>query len=119
MKIAKASLVSPDRNFWYGADGGCRFDLRVRLLDLFGQISVLAYYALWLPLILVDYRQTLGNYAKFHWIVAFAMFACLSVFWSAAPAVTARAGVAAAIARRLRADRRPHSQHPDVDARHR
>ena len=54
---------------------------------------MLAYYALWLPLILVDYRQTLGNYAKLHWIVAFAMVACLSVFWSAAPAVTVRAGL--------------------------
>ena len=93
MKIAKASLVSPDRNFWYGLTAVAGSIFVFAYSTLFGPISVLAYYALWLPLILVDYRQTLGNYAKLHWIVAFAMVACLSVFWSAAPAVTARAGL--------------------------
>ena len=93
MRIAKASLVSPDRNFGYGL-----FAVAVSVFILaysarFGQVSVLAYYALWLPLVLVDYRHSLGNYARFHWIVAFGVFACLSVFWSAAPGVTARAGV--------------------------
>jgi exopolysaccharide production protein ExoQ len=93
MKIAKASLVSPDCNFGYGL-----FAVAVSVFILaysarFGQVSVLAYYALWLPLVLVDYRHSLGNYARFHWIVAFGVFACLSVFWSAAPGVTARAGV--------------------------
>ena len=93
MKIAKARLVSPDHNFWYGLMAVAVSIFVFAYSTLFGQISVLAYYALWLPLILVDYRHTLGNYAKFYWIVAFAMFACLSVFWSAAPGVTARAGL--------------------------
>ena len=79
---------------------------------------MLAYYALWLPLILVDYRQTLGNYAKFYWIIAFAVFACLSVFWSAAPGVTARAGVQflSHVACALIAARTVEYQ--DADARH-
>lgn len=59
----------------------------------FGQPSVLLYYALWLPLILIDYRAVLGNYNRFYWIIAFGALACLSVFWSAAPSVTARAGL--------------------------
>jgi exopolysaccharide production protein ExoQ len=93
MRIAKARLVSPDRNFWYGLVAVAVSIFVFAYSTLFGQISVLAYYAFWLPLVLVDYRHTLGNYPKFYWIVAFAMFACLSVFWSAAPAVTARASL--------------------------
>ncbi|MBS3648588.1 O-antigen ligase family protein [Pseudaminobacter sp. 19-2017] len=93
MKIAKASLVSPDHNFWYGFVAIAVSTFILAYSARFGQVSVLAYYALWLPLILVDYRHSLGNYARFYWIIAFGLFACLSIFWSAAPGVTARAGV--------------------------
>ena len=93
MKIAKASLVSPDHNFWYGSVAIAISTFILAYSSRFGQVSVLAYYALWLPLILVDYRHSLGNYTRFYWIIAFGVFACLSVFWSAAPGVTARAGV--------------------------
>jgi exopolysaccharide production protein ExoQ len=93
MKIAKASLVGPDHNFWYGFVAVAVSTFILAYSSRFGQVSVLAYYALWLPLILVDYRHSLGNYARFYWIIAFGVFACLSVFWSAAPGVTARAGV--------------------------
>lgn len=93
MKIAKRRFINPDRNFWYGivavAISVFVFAYSIR----FGQVSILAYYALWLPLVLLDYRHVLGNYAKFYWIVAFVLFACLSLFWSAAPGVTARASV--------------------------
>lgn len=93
MKIAKASLVGPDHNFWYGFVAIAVSTFILAYSARFGQVSVLAYYALWLPLILVDYRHSLGNYVRFYWIIAFGVFACLSVFWSAAPGVTARAGV--------------------------
>jgi len=93
MKIAKASLVAPDHNFWYGFVAVAASTFILAYSARFGQVSVLAYYALWLPLILVDYRHALGSYARFYWIIAFGLFACLSVFWSAAPSVTARAGV--------------------------
>ncbi|HEV2900015.1 MAG TPA: O-antigen ligase [Pseudaminobacter sp.] len=93
MKIAKASLVSPDHNFWYGFVAITISVFVLAYSAQFGQVSVLAYYALWLPLVLVDYRHSLGNYARFYWIMAFGVFACMSVFWSAAPGVTARAGV--------------------------
>ena len=93
MKIAKASLVNPGRNLWYGLAAVAVSIFVFAYSIRFGQVSVLAYYAAWLPLVLVDYRQVLGNYARFGWIIAFAAFACLSVFWSAAPGVTARASV--------------------------
>ena len=93
MKIAKARLVCPPHNFEYGLTAVAVSIFVFAYSTLFGQVSVLAYYALWLPLVLVDYRHTLGNYAKFHWIVAFAAIACLSVFWSQAPGVTVRAGL--------------------------
>lgn len=93
MRISKASLVSPGGNQAYGT-----FALAISLFvfaysSRFGQASILVYYALWLPLVLVDYRRVLGNYGRYIWILAFAVFACLSVFWSAAPGMTARTGI--------------------------
>lgn len=93
MKIAKALLVSPEHNFWYGLAAVALSVFVFAYSTHFGQVSVLAYYACWLPLVLVDPRQALGDYRRFSWVVAFAVFACLSVFWSAAPSVTARASV--------------------------
>ncbi len=93
MRISKASLVSPGSNQAYGI-----FALAISFFvfaysSRFGQASILAYYALWLPLVLVDYRRVLGNYGRYIWILAFAVLACLSVFWSAAPGMTARTGI--------------------------
>ncbi|RJG46400.1 MULTISPECIES: O-antigen ligase [unclassified Mesorhizobium] len=93
MKIAKARFVSPDHNFWYGFFAITLSVFVFAYSSRFGQVSILAYYALWFPLILIDYRHSLGNYAKFYWIIAFGVFACLSVFWSAAPSVTMRASL--------------------------
>lgn len=93
MKIAKALLVNPDRNFWYGAGAVAVSIFVFAYSTRFGQVSILAYYACWLPLVLIDYKRALGDYRRFFWIIAFAILACLSAFWSAAPGVTARAGV--------------------------
>ncbi|MDW6022602.1 O-antigen ligase [Mesorhizobium sp. BAC0120] len=91
MKIAKAYFVSPDRSTGYGVVAISISFFVFAYSTRFGQVSILAFYAVWFPLILVDYRQSLGNYLKFHWIIGFAVLACLSVFWSAAPGATARA----------------------------
>ena len=64
MKIAKANLVSPDRNFWYGLIAVAVSIFVFAYSTLFGQVSVLAYYALWLPLIAVDHRQALGDLTR-------------------------------------------------------
>ncbi|MBN9241948.1 MAG: O-antigen ligase family protein [Mesorhizobium sp.] len=93
MKIAKARFVNPDRNFGYGLVA-VSISIFVFAYSLrFGQPSILAYYALWLPLLLVDHRRALGNWSDLTWIAPFAALACLSTFWSAAPGVTARASV--------------------------
>ncbi|PYE88795.1 O-antigen ligase family protein [Phyllobacterium leguminum] len=93
MRIAKSALIRPGQNTFYGA-----FAVAVSVFIFaysahFGQISVLVFYALWLPLILVDYRHVIGNYARFSWILTFGLFACLSFIWSDAPAVSLRAGI--------------------------
>ncbi|MCW5710820.1 O-antigen ligase [Shinella sp.] len=93
MRIAKASLIDPGANTAYAATAVALSFFVFAYSFRFGQVSILAYYALWLPLVIVDYRRVLGNYARYGWIFAFAVFACLSVFWSQAPGVTARAGV--------------------------
>lgn len=93
MRIAKALLVNPERNFWYGAAAVAVSIFVFAYSTRFGQVSILAYYAFWLPLVFVDYKRALGDYRRFFWIIAFALLACLSMFWSAAPGVTARTGV--------------------------
>lgn len=93
MRISKASLVRPGANEVYGI-----FALALSLFVFaysarFGQVSILAYYGLWLPLVLVDYRKVLGNYASYLWIFAFTIFACITIFWSAAPSLSLRTGI--------------------------
>jgi exopolysaccharide production protein ExoQ len=93
MRIAKARLIGPVGNEAYAATAVALSFFVFAYSFRFGQVSVLAYYALWLPLVALDYRRVLGNYARYLWIFAFALFACLSVFWSQAPGTTARAAV--------------------------
>lgn len=93
MRVAKASFVSPERNFAYGVVAVSLSVFVFAYSTRFGPAAVLAYYALWLPLVLIDYRRVLGNYARYHWILAFGVLACLSTFWSLAPGTSARASV--------------------------
>jgi exopolysaccharide production protein ExoQ len=93
MRIAKSLFIRPGHNFWFGITAIAISTFVFAYSARFGQISILAYYALWLPLVLLNYRQVLGNYARYWWILGFGLFACLSIFWSEAPSVTARAAV--------------------------
>lgn len=93
MRIAKASLVTPGENQLYGMAAVALSLFVFAYSSRFGQVSILAYYGLWLPLVLVDYRNVLGNYTRYLWIFGFAVFACLTMFWSAAPAQSARTGI--------------------------
>jgi exopolysaccharide production protein ExoQ len=93
MRIAKSKLIRPDDNFGYAVFAVCLSMFVFAYSTRFGQISILAYYGLWLPLVFVDYRKVLGNYAKYTWLFVFAVFACVSTFWSQAPSVTARASL--------------------------
>ena len=93
MKIPKAILVDPQRNQLYGCAAVALSIFVFAYSTRFGQVSILAYYACWLPLLLVDHRRILDGYWHYLWVIAFAVLACLSVFWSAAPSVTARASV--------------------------
>lgn len=93
MRIAKSTLVQPGENSWYGTFAIALSVFIFAYSARFGQISVLVFYALWLPLVLVDYRHVIGNYVRFSWILAFGLFACISFTWSAAPSVSLRAGI--------------------------
>ncbi|WEZ85298.1 O-antigen ligase (plasmid) [Rhizobium sp. 32-5/1] len=93
MKIAKSNLIDPQHNGLYAMVALALSLFVFAYSSRFGQVSILLYYALWLPLVMIDYRRVLGDYRRFGWIFAFGIFACLSLFWSAAPGVTARAGL--------------------------
>lgn len=93
MRIRKALLVDPGQNTLYGAFAVAVSFFVFAYSFRLGQVSILMYYAVWLPLILVDYRFTLGRLARSPQLLAFALIACLSYFWSDAPDVTSRAAL--------------------------
>lgn len=93
MKIAKSALIEPPRNDLYGTAAVALSLVVFAYSSRFGQVSILAYYALWFPLVLVDYRRVIGNTFRYFWVFAFATFCFLSVFWSDAPSVSMRAAI--------------------------
>lgn len=93
MRIPKDIFIEPGTNWLYGTVAMSLSVFVFAYSTRYGQPAILLYYALWLPLVLIDYRRVLGNYGRFLWIIAFGAFAVLSVFWSDAPRVTLRTGV--------------------------
>ena len=93
MRIAKSVLIDPSRNELYGIAAVALSFFVFAYSSRFGQISILAYYGVWLPLVVVNYKRVLGNYLRYGWIFAFAAICFLSAFWSAAPSVSLRAAV--------------------------
>ncbi|MCL6707780.1 O-antigen ligase family protein [Pseudomonas sp. R2.Fl] len=91
MRIAKSLLVEPEKNELYGIIAVALSFFVLAYSSRFGQISILAYYGLWFPLVLVDHRRVLGNYPRYVWVFAFGLFCFLSAFWSMAPSVSLRA----------------------------
>lgn len=93
MRIAKSALIDPARNEVYGVAAIALSFFVFAYSSRLGQASILAYYAVWFPLVLIDYRRVLGNSFRYLWVFSFALFCFLSVFWSAAPPVSMRASV--------------------------
>ncbi|AYG62859.1 O-antigen ligase family protein [Rhizobium jaguaris] len=93
MQIAKSTFIRPGSNSTYGMVAVALSFFVFAYSSRFGQPSIIAYYALWFPLVLMDYRSVLGSYQKQLWLFAFGVFTCLSIFWSAVPSVTARAAI--------------------------
>ncbi|CAN7671331.1 O-antigen ligase family protein [Rhizobium rhizogenes] len=93
MRIRKSTFIHPGSNATYGMVAIALSFFAFAYSARFGQVSILVYYAMWFPLVLIDYRRALGNYSKQLWIFAFGIFTCLSIFWSVVPSVTARASI--------------------------
>ncbi|MFK0385631.1 O-antigen ligase family protein [Agrobacterium sp. NPDC090273] len=93
MRIAKSALIDPEKNEIYGMAAIALSFFVFAYSSRFGQISILAYYGVWFPLVVVNYRQVLGNYVRYLWIFAFGILAMLSTFWSDAASVTMRASI--------------------------
>ncbi|TRL38833.1 O-antigen ligase family protein [Rhizobium straminoryzae] len=93
MRIAKAVFIRADENTVYGTVAVALSLFVFAYSARLGPLSILVYYGLWLPLVLMDYRRVLGNYLRFVWIFGFAAFCFLSVFWSPAPGVSMRTAI--------------------------
>ncbi|MBZ9768673.1 MULTISPECIES: O-antigen ligase [unclassified Mesorhizobium] len=93
MKIPKSILIDPDRNETYGIFAVAVSTLAFAYSPNFGQILILAYYAVWLPLLFVDYRRFTWKLSSAWLPILLAAYVCLSVFWSQAAGISARAGV--------------------------
>lgn len=92
MRIPKALFVEPGENLWYGIAAVAVSFFVFAYSTRFGQAPILVYYAVWLPLLFLAparYLRTPGLV----WIGAFGALATISIFWSAAPATTLRAGI--------------------------
>jgi len=93
MKIPKSILIDPERNETYGIFAVAVSMLAFAYSPNFGQILILAYYAVWLPLLFVDYRRFTWKLSSAWLPILFAAYVCLSVFWSQAAGISARAAV--------------------------
>lgn len=93
MRLAKAHFIGVEHNLVHGVAAVTLSVFVFAYSTRFGPISILAFYACWMPLVLIDYRRALGNCFLNGWIVALAVLACLSTFWSLAPSVSARGSV--------------------------
>ncbi|TPN89774.1 O-antigen ligase family protein [Mesorhizobium sp. CU2] len=93
MKIPKSILIDPDRNETYGTFAVVVSMIAFAYSSLFGQVLILAYYAVWLPLIFVDYRRFTWKLSSAWLPILFAAYVCFSVFWSQAAGISARAAV--------------------------
>ncbi|MCA0014135.1 O-antigen ligase family protein [Mesorhizobium sp. B292B1B] len=93
MKIPKSLLIDPERNSVYGSFAVAVSVWAFSYSVIFGQVLILAYYAVWLPLIMVDYRRFLRHLSSAWLPLSFAAYVCFSVFWSEAPGITARTAV--------------------------
>lgn len=91
MRIEKALLIDPARNAWYGMFAVAVSAFVFAYSTQFGQVSILAYYSVWLPLLVLDPRM--ASPRGLWWVIGFGVFACFSFFWSAAPGITARASL--------------------------
>ena len=93
MKIPKSILIDPDRNQTYGAFAVAVSMIAFAYSPNFGQVLILAYYAVWLPLLFVDYRRFTWKLSSAWLPMVLAVYVCLSVFWSQAAGISARAAV--------------------------
>ena len=93
MKIPKSILIDPDRNETYGAFAVAVSMVAFAYSPNFGQVLILAYYAVWLPLLFVDYRRFTWKLSSAWLPILIASYVCFSVFWSQAAGISARAAV--------------------------
>ncbi|TPM36143.1 O-antigen ligase [Mesorhizobium sp. B2-3-4] len=93
MKIPKSLLVDPEKNSVYGSFAVAVSIWAFSYSVIFGQVMILAYYAVWLPLVVVDYRRFLRQLSSAWLPLLFVAYVCFSVFWSQAPGITARTAV--------------------------
>lgn len=93
MKIPKSILIDPDRNETYGTFAVAVSMVAFAYSPNFGQILILAYYAVWLPLLFVDYRRFSWKLSSAWLPILIAAYVCFSVFWSQAAGISARAAV--------------------------
>ncbi|TGP51935.1 O-antigen ligase family protein [bacterium M00.F.Ca.ET.230.01.1.1] len=93
MMIPKSILIDPNRNETYGTFAVAVSTIAFAYSPNFGQILILAYYAVWLPLLFVDYRRFTWKLSSAWLPLLLATYVCLSVFWSQAAGISARAAV--------------------------
>jgi exopolysaccharide production protein ExoQ len=83
-------ITSPDENVIYGTVAVAATVFLSAYAPNYGSVFILIFYAIWLPLVLTDYRSVIGNPSRLYWVLGFAIFACVSFAWSQVPELSLR-----------------------------
>ena len=90
MEISTSTFVNPPGNQLYATFAVAVSVVVFAYSSRLGSLSILIYYGIWMPLVLVDTRLLLRRPADFLWPVGFAAVAVASPIWSPAPDLSLR-----------------------------
>ena len=93
MRVPRSILVEPGRNDPLVVVALAASTFVFAYSTLFGAVSILLYYALWLPLALAAPARVAAGLVVAWPLTAFVVLAVMSAFWSDAPATTLRTAI--------------------------
>ncbi len=93
MVIDSGRIVDPDRNAWYVAAAIAISLFVFAYSTLFGQISILAFYAVWFAPAMIAPRILLSRPWPVLVLLLVPVIFTMSTFWSDVPSATLRAGI--------------------------
>ncbi len=93
MRISHRALLDPDENALFAVPAVAISSYVFAYSTIYGQISVLVFYACWFPAILIAPGLLVPGIGRVALLLLLPFVAALSTFWSDVPATTLRAAI--------------------------